>query len=103
MPRLILILAALVGLATLARCASDDLVSSARESADVVDGPSTTEPTPTTSAPPAPAAAAAAAAPAPAAPAAKAPARPVAAAPTTVAPPAGADLTAVTDPKLGKP
>lgn len=97
MPRLSLIVAASLALTTLGGCASD-VVSSARESklATSSAAPSTTEPPAT---PPANAAR-------PVAPAAKTSAAPstttTTGTPTSVAPAAGADLTAVTVPKLGK-
>jgi predicted lipoprotein with Yx(FWY)xxD motif len=94
MPRLSLIVAAGLALTTLSGCAGE-VVSSARESnATSSTAASTTEaPAP----PPANAAR-------PVAPAAKTAAAPstTTGTPTSVAPPAGADLTAVTDPKLGK-
>lgn len=97
MPRLSMIVAAGLALTTLGGCASGELVSSARESkatpsniaAPVAESPElTSTPRATTTRPVAPAAAPRSTA--------------VTPTPTTVTPPAGADLTAVTDAKLGR-
>jgi predicted lipoprotein with Yx(FWY)xxD motif len=100
MPRLTLIVAASLALTTLGGCASE-VVSSARDSkATTSSAAPTSEPT---TEPPAPPPANAARPVAPAAQKSAAPSTTTpTGTPTAVAPPAAADLTAVTDPKLGK-